>query len=231
MNVSRDAEKQLAGEFAAGYVKDGMTVGLGTGSTVYFTILKLAERVKQERLHLTFVSTSVRSTELAESLGLHVDLLNDVPEIDLTIDGCDEFDPELNGIKGGGGALLYEKIVAQASRQNIWVADRKKEVQALGAFPLPVEVLRFGSVHTVRRLQETGCTPKIRLNENGDVYLSDSQNLIVDLQLNHIENPEQLSLWLNQIPGVVENGLFIGIADQVILPDGDGTIKVVKRKK
>ncbi len=230
MNVSRDAEKQLAGEFAAGYVEDGMIVGLGTGSTVYFTIKKIAERVKTEGLNVRFVSTSVQSTELAESLGLRVDSLNDVDEIDVTIDGCDEFDPVLNGIKGGGGALLYEKIVAKASRQNIWVADRQKEVQSLGAFPLPVEVLRFGSAHTIRQLKETGCTPKIRLKDNGEVFLSDSQNLIVDMHVNHIENPTQLSIWLNQIPGVVENGLFIGIADQVILPDLNGSLRVVKKE-
>lgn len=227
--MSRDAEKQLAGEYAAGYVQDGMIVGLGTGSTVYFTIKKIAERVKEEGLKLTFVSTSAHSTELAESLGLRIHSLNEVQEIDLTIDGCDEFDPSLNGIKGGGGALLFEKIVATASKQNIWVADRAKEVETLGAFPLPVEVLQFGSSHTLRKLEETGCALKIRKQANGEIFLSDSQNLIVDMQMGKIEDPVQLSQWLNAIPGVVENGLFISIADQVILPGDQGKIRVIER--
>ncbi|WEG11999.1 ribose-5-phosphate isomerase RpiA [Pullulanibacillus sp. KACC 23026] len=220
-------EKQLVGEYAAKYVEDGMIVGLGTGSTAYYTIHKIAQRVKEEGMKLTFVSTSTRTTKLAQTLGLTIHNINDVPEVDLTIDGCDEFDPQLKGIKGGGGALLFEKIIATSSKQNIWVADRSKKVEVLGAFPLPVEVLTFGSSHTIRKFEKEGLNPSIRKKADGSVFITDSQNLVVDLHLSQIEDPEGLSIWLNSLPGVVENGLFLGIADRVIYPKADGSIEEV----
>jgi ribose 5-phosphate isomerase A len=228
--VSNDLEKQLAGEHAAQYVKDGMVVGLGTGSTVYYTTKKIAERVNNEGLSLQFVSTSKRTSELAQSLGLWVRELDEVSGIDLTIDGVDEFDPNLNGIKGGGGALLFEKIVATSSKVNIWVADHAKEVPALGGFPLPVEVLTFGSRHTFKRIKDKGLNPQFRKASDGSYILTDSQNLIIDLKLEKIEEPEVLSQWLNAVPGVVENGLFLNIADRVVIANEAGTVRVIERK-
>lgn len=227
--MSKDLEKQLAGEYAAQYVEDGMVVGLGTGSTVYYTTKKIAERVKLEGLSLQFVSTSKGTTELALSLGLQIRELDEVGQIDLTIDGCDEFDPYLNGIKGGGGALLFEKIVAASSNVNIWVADQAKEVSTLGQFPLPVEVLPFGSRHTFKKLEEKGLCPQFRKAQDGSFVLTDSQNLIIDLHLQKVENPETLSQWLNAIPGVVENGLFLTIADRVVVANGSGDVRVIER--
>lgn len=227
--MSKDLEKQLAGEYAAQFVEDGMVVGLGTGSTVYYTTKKIAERMSQEGLSLQFVSTSKRTTELAQSLGLLVRELDEVSEINLTIDGCDEFDPNLNGIKGGGGALLFEKIVAASSKVNIWVADHAKEVPFLGNFPLPVEVIPFGSLHTFKKLEEKGLSPHFRKTLEGQYVLTDSQNYIIDLHLKKVEDPEVLSRWLNAIPGVVENGLFLNLANRVVIATESGEVRVIER--
>ncbi|MBM7643871.1 ribose 5-phosphate isomerase A [Scopulibacillus daqui] len=220
-------EKKMVGEKAAEYIKDGMIVGLGTGSTVAFTTKKLADRIKAENLSIQAVSTSHATSKLAESLGISLLDLNDVQKIDLTIDGCDEFDPELNGIKGGGGALLFEKIVAQASDRNIWVADASKAVNQLGAFPLPVEVLRFGWRHMFRAMEEKGLHPKLRMNGE-EPFLTDSKNYILDCHAKAIDDAKALAGWLNALPGVVENGLFINICDQVLAADHD-KVKVINR--
>ncbi|TCP29233.1 ribose-5-phosphate isomerase [Scopulibacillus darangshiensis] len=219
-------EKQLVGERAADYIRDGMIVGLGTGSTIAFTIKKLGERLKRETLNITCVSTSNQTSELAKSLGIPMKELNEVSHIDLTIDGVDEFDPQLNGIKGGGGALLFEKIVAKASKSNIWVADGSKEVDILGAFPLPVEVLPFGSQHTARAIREKGLDPKLRM-DGENPYRTDSRNFILDCHIGKITEPERLSQWLNALPGVIENGLFINIVGKVLIPEGDNDVKVI----
>ena len=209
-------EKRLVGEAAAKYIEDGMIVGLGTGSTVYYTIVKLAERIKEENMTIQAVSTSKRTTELALSLGIPILDLNEVTHVDLTIDGCDEFDPELNGIKGGGGALLFEKIVANASNKNIWVADSSKAVTQLGKFPLPVEVLPFGYTHVLKQCEDEGLHPVLRKTSEGDTYYTDSGNVIIDLHIGKIEDVRALSTWLNAIPGVIENGLFIQMTQKVI---------------
>lgn len=227
---SRTLEKKRVGEAAAAYIENHMTVGLGTGSTVYFTILKLAERIQKENLQIKAVSTSIRTTELAAANGITVLDVNDVAKVDLTIDGCDEFDPDLAGIKGGGGALLFEKLVATISDKNIWVADSTKAVQQLGAFPLPVEVLPFGSVHTFNRMASYGLKPYWRTAENGERYVTDSGNFIIDLKMGSIDQPDELSVWLNALPGVVENGLFLNIADAVLIANGD-QVSVINRKK
>lgn len=209
-------EKKLAGEEAVKYVEDGMVLGLGTGSTVFYTIKKLAQVIKEKQWTITAVSTSHATTELAESLGIKISSLNDVPSIDLTIDGADEVDGDFQGIKGGGGALLFEKIVATASKRNIWVVDSRKKVDTLGQFPLPVEVLPFGHAHTLRKMEEAGLNPKIRMKD-GQLYYTDSQNLIFDLHLNQIKDTASLGAWLNSMPGVIEHGLFIEIVDKVIV--------------
>jgi ribose 5-phosphate isomerase A len=219
-------EKQLAAEKSIEFIKDGMTLGLGTGSTVYFFVNKLAELVKQG-LKVNCVSTSNQTSELAKSLGIKTSDLNEVDKIDLTIDGADEVDHSLNGIKGGGGALLSEKIVAAASKKVIWIVDSSKYVEKLGKFPLPVEVIPFGSNHTLRRLIEIGYNPARR--KNGDeVYITDSGNEIIDLHLNEIEDSIKLEHLIKLIPGVVEVGLFNNIANMVIVGKENST-EIIRR--
>jgi len=208
-------EKQLAAEKSIEFIKDGMIVGLGTGSTVFFLVNKLAELVKQG-LNITCVSTSNQTSELAKSLEIKILNLNDVDQIDLTIDGADEVDKNLNGIKGGGGALLYEKIVAKASKKVIWIVDSSKFVEKLGRFPLPVEIISFGSKQLFNRFDELGFSPQIRKNGNNN-FITDSGNLIVDLHLNEINDAIILERQIKLMHGVVEVGLFNNIADTVIV--------------
>lgn len=224
--------KFAAARRSVDFIEDGMRVGLGTGSTAAWMVRCLAERVRQEGLRVTGVPTSTRTAELARQLGLAVTSLDDAKWLDLTIDGADEFDPQLALIKGGGAALLQEKIVATASDQMIVIADAAKEVAQLGAFPLPVEIIPFGWQTTKALIEEllVGMDVlhrDVTLRMNGDKpLLTDEANYIVDLHLKRIGNPRQLSLVLNQIPGVVENGLFIDICDIVIIGHGDGRVVV-----
>ncbi|MEN9410501.1 MAG: hypothetical protein RL216_2475 [Pseudomonadota bacterium] len=227
-----DKAKFVAAKRATEFVEDGMKLGLGTGSTAAWMVRCLAERIREEGLKVVGVPTSTRTAELAASLGVPIASLDDVKWLDLTIDGADEFDPHLALIKGGGAALLQEKIVATASDQMIVIADAAKEVAQLGAFPLPVEVIPFGWQTTKALIEETlvsldvlhrDCT----LRMNGDRPLvTDEANFIIDLHLKRIGNPRQLALVLNQIPGVVENGLFIDICDIVVIGHGDGRVTV-----
>ncbi|MEL6520445.1 MAG: ribose-5-phosphate isomerase RpiA [Pseudomonadota bacterium] len=227
-----DTAKKAASVRAVGFVKDGMKVGLGTGSTAVFMVQALAERVEREGLDLTCVATSIKTAELAESLGLKVVPLDEAKWLDLTIDGADEFDANLSLIKGGGGALLIEKIVATASDRMIVIADAGKEVKDLGAFPLPVEVIPFGWQTTktlIEQLLETldVLGNEIALRMAGDEpFVTDEGNRILDLHLKRIGNARQTSTVLNQIPGVVENGLFVDIGDLVVIGQGDGTVEV-----
>lgn len=225
-----DKAKFLAARRAVDFVESGMRLGLGTGSTAAWMVRCLAERIREEGLKVKGVPTSTRTAELAHQLGVPIMSLDEAKWLDLTIDGADEIDPNLNLIKGGGAALLQEKIVATASDQMIVIADAAKEVAQLGAFPLPVEVIPFGWQTTKALIEETlvsldvlnrDCT----LRMNGDKPLvTDEANYIVDLHLKRIGNPRQLALVLNQIPGVVENGLFIDICDIVVIGHGDGRV-------
>ncbi|NBE06330.1 ribose-5-phosphate isomerase RpiA [Paragemmobacter ruber] len=227
-----DKAKFVAAKRATEFVEDGMKLGLGTGSTAAWMVRCLAERIREEGLRVTGVPTSTRTAELAASLGVPLATLDEVKWLDMTIDGADEFDPHLALIKGGGAALLQEKIVATASDQMIVIADAAKEVTQLGAFPLPVEVIPFGWQTTKALIEETlvsldvlnrDCT----LRMNGERPLvTDEANFIIDLHLKRIGNPRQLALVLNQIPGVVENGLFIDICDIVVIGHGDGRVTV-----
>ncbi|MBC2148175.1 ribose-5-phosphate isomerase RpiA [Listeria booriae] len=217
--------KQIAGEKACEFIEDGMVVGLGTGSTAYYMIQKLGDRVA-EGLQVTGVVTSKATEKLAKERNIPLMDLNDVGEIDLTIDGADEVDGSYRGIKGGGGALLFEKLVAHASKKSIWVVGEDKVVEALGAFPLPVEVVPFGYKQVERQLEERGYKPELRHLEDGSIYLTDSQNYILDLHIQAIENPEELNDWLNNLPGVVENGLFLNYASSIVIGYSDGHAEV-----
>ncbi|MCB1390838.1 MAG: ribose-5-phosphate isomerase RpiA [Rhodobacteraceae bacterium] len=227
-----DRAKYAAARRAVDLVEDGMKLGLGTGSTAAWMIRALAERVRTEGLRLTCAATSTRSAELAAGLGLRVVSLEAAGWLDLTIDGADEFDSDLTLIKGGGGALLMEKIVATASDRMVVVTDASKEVRTLGAFPLPVEVIPFGWQASRMLIEELLNAMDVMgtqasLRQNGErPFVTDQGNYILDLALGRIGNPRQLSLALNQVPGVVENGLFIDICDAVVIGFPDGRVEM-----
>ena len=221
-------EKQLAAEYVIDYIDDGTTIGLGTGSTVAFMLNKLSQRVKSG-LKIKAVSTSTTTTKLATTLGIKISKLNEIDEIDLTIDGADEVDENLNGIKGGGGALLYEKIVASISKKNIWIVDSTKLVKTLGKFPLPVEVVKYGSSHLLRKFEKKGYNPVFR-NTRKSLFLTDNNNYIIDLRMTKIKDPSELDKKLKSYPGVVETGLFYNIADVIIAGVGEN-VKVINKKK
>lgn len=227
-----DKAKFVAAKRAVEFVQPGMKLGLGTGSTAAWMVRCLAERVRDEGLRVQGVPTSSRTAELASQLGIPLTTLDEAKWLDLTIDGADEFDRNLALIKGGGAALLQEKIVATASDQMIVIADAAKEVATLGAFPLPVEVIPFGWQTTKALVEELLVSMDVlnrdvTLRMNGDKPLvTDESNYILDLHLKRINNPRQLSLVLNQIPGVVENGLFIDICDIVVIGQSDGMVTV-----
>ncbi len=227
-----DAAKRAAARRALQLVEDGMRLGLGTGSTAKVFVDLLAERARAEGLSLICVATSRRTRGQAEGLGLEVTTLDRAGALDLTIDGADEFDEALNLIKGGGGALLQEKIVAAASARMVVIADPSKEVVTLGKFPLPVEIVRFGSEATMRHIARCleaadvdGRRMELREGSDGP-YRTDEGHYIVDLRLGRIGDPAGLNAALNVLPGVVETGLFCGMASAVILgePDGDAIV-------
>ncbi len=221
-----EALKKMAAERAVDYVKDGTVVGLGTGSTVYYALLKLGERVR-EGLDIVGIPTSRRTEEIARQQGIELGDINDYPEIDLTIDGADEVDAELNLIKGGGGALLREKIVAHATSFEIIIVDERKISRVLGSFPLPVEIVPYGWKRTVKVLASQGCTPSLRMNDTSP-YITDNGNYIVDCAFGRIEDPAGLEERLLRIPGVVEVGLFVGMCDLLII-GRDGGVEEVRR--
>ncbi|MEM6341823.1 MAG: ribose-5-phosphate isomerase RpiA [Pseudomonadota bacterium] len=227
-----DKAKYVAARRAADYVEDGMRVGLGTGSTAAWLVRCLGEMVRDEGLKIRGVPTSTRTADLARKVGIEVITLDEARWLDLTIDGADEFDPDLNLIKGGGGALLHEKIVATASDQMIVIADAGKEVEHLGAFPLPVEVIPLGWKTTQSLIEETlvsmdvmGRSSSLRMNAEKP-FITDEGNYILDLHLGRIGNPRQFALVMNQMPGVVENGIFVDICDTVIIGFADGRIEL-----
>jgi ribose 5-phosphate isomerase A len=197
-------EKEAAGRAAAKLVSDGEIVGLGTGSTAYFAVIALGERV-QAGLKIIGITT-----------------LDENPEIDITIDGADEVDPNLNLIKGGGGALLREKVVASASKKMVVVADSGKVVPGLGKFPLPVEVIPFARTLIEKKIVSLGASPRLRMRPDGSLFITDNGNQILDCSFGRIDNPPALAVLLSNIPGIVEHGLFIGLAKLAIVGRGDG---------
>ena len=225
--VTMDAAemKKIVAEKAVDtFVKDGMNVGLGTGSTAYFAIKRIGELVAQG-YDLTCVATSVQSEDLARECGVRVVDLDEVDKLDITIDGADEVDPDMQLVKGLGGALLREKIVAAASVREVIIVDESKLVQKLGTkAPLPVEVLPFGHEHTRFALQRQGCTPELRMRD-GKPFVTDEGNYIYDCRFPEgIANPFFLESRIDVIPGVVENGLFLNTAFDVLVSRTDGTV-------
>ncbi len=222
-DIERDTWKQMAGSAAARRVEDGMIVGLGTGSTASHFIYALARRI-QEGLHIAgAVASSEASKALASGLGIPVSDLDTYPEIDLYIDGADEIDPQLRLIKGGGGALLYEKIVASVSHRFIVISDNSKLVTRLGTnFPVPVEIVPFGAAPVRRRLQALGATVQVR-QLAGKVFVTEGSNIILDCTFpGGIADPAALDEHFHTIVGVVESGLFLNLAHEAIIAGPDG---------
>jgi ribose 5-phosphate isomerase A len=229
--MSAEEQKSRAALGAIDYVEDGMRLGLGTGSTAVYFVDAVGERVAQG-LNVVCVPTSEATAAQARGLNIHLTTLEETPELDLTVDGADELDGELNLIKGGGGALLREKIVATASARMLVIADASKKVAALGQFKLPVEVVPFGAQVTYRRMVEVarafGCQGEVTLRTNDNKpFITDGQHFIYDCAFGRIEDPAGLADELNRIPGVVENGLFISIATLALIGTDEGVDTVM----
>ena len=207
--AQQDAMKKEAGIEAAKLITDGMIAGLGTGSTVRFLVDELGRRVQEEGLDFTGVTTSRRTQEQAEGYGIKIVNIDDV-------------DHNFNGIKGGGAALLWEKIVAVNSNKIVWIVDESKVVDVIGKFPLPVEVIPFGWSHVFKRLDERGYKPVLRLDAEGEPVRTDENNYVIDLHLERIDDPQALAQDLINIVGVVEHGLFLNMVNEVIVGSPDG---------
>lgn len=221
--------KKMAGIKAAEFVTDGMVVGLGTGSTAYYFVEEIGRRIKKEGLQIIAVTTSSVTSQQAEGLGIPLKSIDEVDLVDVTVDGADEVDPNFNGIKGGGGALLMEKVVATPTKSYIWVVDESKLVEKLGAFKLPVEVVQYGAEQVFRRFERAGYKPSFR-QKDGQRFVTDMQNFIIDLDLGVIENPIEFARELDHIVGVVEHGLFNQMVDKVIVA-GKAGVQVLEANK
>lgn len=232
MNV--DAYKRDAAAGALDLVRPGMRLGLGTGSTARYFVELLAERVRAG-LDIVAVATSEATRVQAEQLGIQLTTLEATPELDLTVDGADEIAPDLTLIKGGGGALLYEKIVAAASARMVAIADETKWVAVLGRFPLPVEVVPFGLAATRRAVEAAASAAGspgpalLRRSKDGQAFLTEGGHLLLDAALERIANPQLLAERLSAIPGVVEHGLFIGLAQAAVIAGPHG-VRIVERR-
>lgn len=218
--ANQEAEKALAARRAVEDVKSGMLIGLGTGTTSVYAIRALADRVA-DGLSVRAVASSVASHHLAESLGIDVVAGAGVPRLDIAIDGADEVDPDLRAIKGGGGALLREKVVAAAADRMIVIVDSSKTVDKLGRFPLPMEVLPFAAAYVSRALEEFGVAASARLAADGAPFLTDQNNYVFDAAFHAIDDPRDLAAALDQIPGILEHGLFLTEVDEVMIGRGD----------
>lgn len=223
--------KEVAGRAAAAEVADGMTLGLGTGSTVHFALLRIAERLREESLALRGVPTSTDTERKARELGIPLADLEQVEHIDLTIDGADEVDPDLQLVKGGGGALLREKVVASISRRMLVVVGRDKLVARLGStFLLPIEIVPFARPTVARALTALGCAPVLRRSEREQPYVTDNGNQILDCHFEGgIPDPRALEDELARIPGIVESGLFIDLAHAVVVGESDGSFERIEK--
>ena len=227
--MSQALQKIIAGRRAAEFVQNGMVVGIGSGSTIAHVIEALGERVAQEQLNIVGVATSEKTRRNAAQLGIPMYNVDDIDKIDLTIDGADQIADDFSAIKGGGAALLLEKIVAFNSRQNIWVVDETKRVTKLNQY-LPVEVIPYGANQLFKRFQADGFHPTWRLDQNGNPVRTDSANFLIDLHLPMIDNPRDLGDELIKMVGVVEHGLFTDVVNRVIIGTDSQTAKVIDVK-
>jgi len=218
--------KRSAGRAAANLVESGMRVGLGSGSTFLHALDRLAERQREEVLEILGVATSETTAARARELGIPLSSLDELERLDIAIDGADEIDADRNMIKGGGAALAREKIVAAAAGEMVVVVGENKIVDVLGrAFPLPVEVLPFGWRQAAATLKTLGCEPMLRRGKGGTPHTTDNGNYIVDCKFEEIPDPVELSACVNSVPGVVENGLFTGLAGRVFIGNNDGEVR------
>ena len=232
MQVS-DVSKKAAAKKALEYVSDGMIIGLGIGSTAWWFLELLALRCERENLIIKGIPTSTKTEEHALKLGIELSSLKDEKKLDLVVDGADEFDSKKNLIKGGGGALLQEKIVASVSEKIIIIADETKQVKNLGSFPLPVEIVRFGSEATFQQVKEL--LASLSYNDAkifwrmdlDDRFISDERHYILDLHLDYISDSRELHMALLTIPGVVETGLFLNYAEKIIVGHKNGRIQIL----
>ena len=225
--MTQDEAKLAVAQRAVRLIDDGMRVGLGTGTTARMFIRELAKRVAEEKLRIRCVASSDASAELGESLGLEVTTLEQLPGLDVYVDGADEMGPGLALIKGGGGALLREKIVASAAERFVVVVDASKVVSRLGRFPLPVEVVKMALPLVTARLDELGLQPKQRRLPDGKPYLTDELNYILDCACGEIRDPESTAAAIRQVIGVVEHGLFLGMAEMALVA---GEMGVTERR-
>jgi ribose 5-phosphate isomerase A len=223
--MTQDEAKLAVAKRAVELVEDGMAVGLGTGTTSTMFIRELGKRV-QAGLKIRCVASSDASHDLGLSLGMDVVTLAELPELDVYIDGADEVGPQLSLIKGGGGALLREKIVASAAKKFVVVADSTKLVETLGRFPLPVEVVKMALPLVEKRLTELELSPVLRRHKDGSVYLTDEQNYILDCACGVIREPEETAAEIRNIVGVVEHGLFLGMATMALIAGDDGVREI-----
>jgi ribose 5-phosphate isomerase A len=223
--MTNDQEKEAAARASLRFVEDGQIVGLGTGSTAAYFIQLLGEEMKNG-LRIRGIPSSDRSREQAASLGIPLTTLDEFPQIDVTVDGADEVDPQLRMIKGGGGALLREKIVASATRQFVIITDASKRVPVLGKFPLPVEVIKFARAVVVKKIEALGAEVELRRGADGTPYLTDENNYILDCRFGQIADADGLARQLSDMPGIVEHGLFIGMASVVLVANGSEIIEL-----
>jgi ribose 5-phosphate isomerase A len=227
--MANEQEKEAASRAALQFIQDGQIVGLGTGSTAAYAVRFIGDRVKAG-LKIRGIPTSNNTREMATKLGIPLTSFDEVQHIDLTIDGADEFDPNLNLIKGGGGALLYEKVVASASGKLVIVADSSKQVPMLGSFPVPVEVITFALPLVRREIEQLGAAVVIR-QKSGKPFVTDEGHHILDCHFGRIPDPPTLSRKLSDIPGIVEHGLFINRASVVLVAHGEKVTELHRSTK